>query len=69
MSVTVKEEDLLSNVEAALKAHHLSATRFGYLVAGDPTLVSKMRKGRKPRSKLRQQIERALVRLEKDGEL
>jgi hypothetical protein len=63
------KNELLSNLEAALKAHQISATRFGYTVAGDPTLVAKMRAGRKPRAAMRQKIEAALAKLERKGTL
>lgn len=62
-------DPILSRVEDALKVHHFSVTRFGYLVAGDPTLVRRMRAGRKLRAKLRQKVESALAKLEQDGEL
>jgi len=40
----------LEDVEAFLKAHGLSATRFGVLAAGDTKFVGTLRKGRKVRS-------------------
>ncbi|BAQ16081.1 hypothetical protein [Methyloceanibacter caenitepidi] len=62
-------DPLLSDIEDALVAYGLSATRFGYLVAGDPTLVPKMRGGRRVRAALRQKIEAALARLSEEGVL
>ncbi len=39
-------DPLLPRVEKALVKSGLSATAFGYLYFGDPTLVNKLRKGR-----------------------
>lgn len=41
---------LLQDVEKFLKAHNLSATRFGVLAAGDTKFVATLRKGRKLRA-------------------
>jgi predicted transcriptional regulator len=37
--------ELLSKIEDFLGETELSATRFGYLTTGDPSLVTKLRKG------------------------
>lgn len=65
----VKYDPLLSRIEAALIEHDISATKLGYVVAGDPALVGKLRKGRNMRNALRCTVEAALARLEKEGKL
>lgn len=47
---------LLAQVERYLKRTSTSPTRFGREVAGDPCLVTDMRRGREPRGKLRGRI-------------
>lgn len=47
---------LLADVEAFLKAHGLSATRFGVLAAGDTKFVNTLRKGRKLRLVTEQRV-------------
>lgn len=43
---------VLLEVERWLNAHNLSASRFGRLAVGDPNLVSQLRAGRDPSSKV-----------------
>ena len=37
--------ELLRKIEAYLVRNNLSATRFGYMSTGDPSLLTKLRKG------------------------
>lgn len=60
---------LLSEIEVALALHDVSQTAFGYAVAGDPTLVAKLRRGRQVRSAMEEKIRSALRRLEETGAL
>jgi hypothetical protein len=48
---------LLSRIERYLRTTGTAASRFGKDVAGDPRLVSDMRRGRRPHSPLRHRIE------------
>jgi len=43
-AVNIRTE-LLRRVEAYLVRNNLSATRFGYMSTGDPSLVTKLRNG------------------------
>lgn len=64
--MTKQPDPLLADVEVAIDLYGVSATRFGRNVAGDPSLLSKLREGRhihKP--DLRQRITDAIKRLEK----
>ena len=47
---------LLAQVERYLKRSGVTPTRFGREVAGDPCLITDMRRGREPRGKLRTRI-------------
>jgi uncharacterized protein (UPF0297 family) len=62
-------DPILTEIEDALVAHDVSATRFGYLVAGDPALIPRMRGGRRVRGPMRKKIIAALKRLEEKGDL
>jgi len=69
-TMKIEVDALLPRIEAALLDHDISKTKFGYLVAGDPALVTKMKRGRVLREgPLKAKIEAALARLEKDGKL
>lgn len=68
-AVIVTVDPLLPKIVEALDVYDISATRFGYVVAGDPALVKKMREGRRPRRKMRGKIEKALSKLERKGTL
>jgi hypothetical protein len=61
-------DPLLAEIEFALKLHEISATKFGYMVAGDPALVNKMRRGLHPRTR-KTRIIAALKRLNDGGKL
>lgn len=65
----MRPDPILSSIEDALEAYDVSATRFGYIVAGDPALIPRMRGGRKVRAPMRTRIEWALAKLKSDGEL
>ena len=41
--------NFLQEIEAFMRRHSLSATRFGVLAAGDTKFVRTLRKGRQPR--------------------
>ncbi len=41
-----KVDPLLGKVKSAIKTSGVSRSRFGYTVAGDPTLILKMERGR-----------------------
>lgn len=71
VTTTSPESDpLLADIETALDLYGLSATRFGYVTAGDPALVSKLRAGRRIKKiKLRERIQRFLSHLTESGEL
>jgi hypothetical protein len=53
---------LLEQVERHLESAGQSASAFGKLVGGDPRLVFDLRRGRRPRPKLRQRIEALITR-------
>ena len=59
---------LLLDIDVALEMHKFSATRFGYLAAGDPGVLAKLRKGRRARPALLAKMAAALDLLER-GEL
>lgn len=61
-------DPILPRIENALLLYEISATRFGYVVAGDPGLVTKMRDGRHLKG-IRKKVESALDRIEKEGGL
>lgn len=55
-------DPLLADVLAALEAGGVSRTGFGFRVAGDPTLVGKMERGRKiKKPRLRNAIQREVA--------
>jgi uncharacterized protein (UPF0297 family) len=62
-------DPILTEIEDALELHGVSATRFGYIVAGDPALIPRMRGGRRVRGPMRQKIEAAVKRLNEKGDL
>ena len=41
---------LIRTIEKFLRAHEMSATKFGRLVANDPRFVLDLRRGREPRA-------------------
>lgn len=47
---------LLPVVEKYLRTHHVAASRFGRLVAGDPRFVFDLRRGREPRAATRARV-------------
>ena len=51
---------LLHRIEGYLRKSGTAATRFGMEVAGDPRLVFDIRRGREPRTHLRDLIESRL---------
>ncbi len=51
---------LLDRIEKHLKQTHMSPTRFGRRVVGDPRFVLDLRDGRRPRLRTRQKVERYL---------
>jgi uncharacterized protein (UPF0297 family) len=67
-SDTSQPDPLLAEIEHALDLYGISATKFGYMVCGDPALLNRMRKGVRPR-KRRADIEAALKRLAEKGTL
>lgn len=56
-------DELLPRIEKALAKSKLSATAFGYMYAGDPTIIGKLRKGRRL-YKLRDALEAACSEIE-----
>lgn len=57
-----KTDPLLGEILAALSASGVSRTQFGYTVAGDPTLIPKMERGRHiKKPDLRSAIEAEIV--------
>jgi uncharacterized protein (UPF0297 family) len=62
-------DPILTEIEDALELHGVSATRFGYIVAGDPALIPRMRGGRRVRGPMRKKIEAAVKRLNEKGDL
>jgi uncharacterized protein (UPF0297 family) len=65
----MRPEPILTKIEDALELYEISATRFGYIVAGDPALIPRMRGGRRVRAPMLKRIEAALARLEEKGDL
>lgn len=63
----MRVDPILSDIEDALEVYEISATRFGYVVAGDPALVLKIRGGRRPRVQMRDRIKAALKSLAEEG--
>lgn len=54
-------------VEAAFRASGLRHTTFGFKVAGDPNLISDLRRGREFRRKTREKIEKTIRDLERSS--
>ena len=48
---------LIRKIDTFLRQTRMPQTKFGRLAAGDPRLVTDLRKGRAPRSKLEQRVE------------
>lgn len=69
MTIMTRLDPILTEIEDALEMHGVSATRFGYIVAGDPALIPRMRGGRRVRAPMRKKIERALAKLHEKGDL
>lgn len=65
----MRPDPILTEVEDALEQFGVSPTRFGYIVAGDPALIPRMRGGRRVRVPMRRKIEAALKRLKEKGEI
>ena len=66
----MEPDPLLAEIETVLELYDISVTRFGYAVAGDPTIVTKMRKGRHiKKAALRDAISAALQRITENGGL
>ncbi|VVT00816.1 conserved hypothetical protein [Erythrobacter sp. EC-HK427] len=49
--------ELLERIEEHLEASHMSATRFGRRVVGDPRFVADLRAGRRPRRRTIEKVE------------
>lgn len=62
-------DPILKDIEVALDLHNLSATRFSYVVMGDPSFVMRLRKGRRVQARTRERVAAALAKLKKEGEL
>ena len=70
MPSAIQTDPLLAEIETLLDIYNVSVSKFGYHVAGDPALVSKLRKGRRVRkTKLRDKITQALDNLAVKGTL
>jgi hypothetical protein len=48
---------LIRKIDTFLRKTRMPQTKFGRLAAGDPRLVTDLRKGRAPRSKLERRVE------------
>lgn len=60
-------DSLLPRIELSILVHGISATKFGWRACEDPSLVFKLRQGRKLKG-LRGRVERFLDELDKELE-
>ncbi len=63
------QDKLLVDIDFALKAHGVSATRFGYQAAGDPAILRRLHEGRVARPPLLKKLRAALANIEDFGVL
>lgn len=60
----MQADNLRNEVEAFLKKHQISATRFGVLAAGDTKFVKSLRKGRQCRESTKAEVRRYMQQIE-----
>lgn len=60
---------LIRSVEKFLRAHHISATKFGRLAAQDPRFVIDLRNGREPRARTEERVRAFMAGFEAGREI